>query len=98
MQTQESFSMGQFFKSRTGLVLLGFLALAAFYLLTEHTAHLFGVLPYALLLLCPLLHLFMHGGHGDHSGQSGHEGHTDHEQHNTQVSVRVQNPERDNNG
>jgi hypothetical protein len=24
-------------------------------------------LPYGLLLLCPLLHLF-HGGHGDHGG------------------------------
>ena len=59
-------------RSRTGLVLLGFLAIAAFFLLTEHTAHLFGVLPFLLLLLCPLMHLFMHGGHGsDHSGHGG---------------------------
>jgi hypothetical protein len=35
-------------------------------LVTEHTAHFFGILPYALLLLCPLLHLFMHSGHADH--------------------------------
>jgi hypothetical protein len=46
------------------MVLLAFLASAAFFLITEHTAHFFGVLPYALLLLCPLLHLFMHHGHG----------------------------------
>jgi hypothetical protein len=65
----------QFFKSRTGMVLLAFLAIAAFYLITEHTAHVFGVLPYALLLLCPFLHLFMHGGHGDRSNHEGHAGH-----------------------
>src|SRR3989304_4774013 len=70
MDTQRNFSVSRWLRSRTGLVLLGFLAIAAFFLLTEHTAHVFGVLPYALLLLCPLLHLFMHGGHGgraDHS-------------------------------
>ncbi len=50
--------------SRSGLVLLVFLGVAAFFLITEHTAHVFGVLPYLLLLLCPLMHLFMHGGHG----------------------------------
>lgn len=79
MQTQESFSTGQFFKSRTGMVLLVFLAIATFFLITEHTAHFFGLLPYALLLLCPLLHLFMHGGHGEHPSEQGdHAGHTGH--------------------
>lgn len=38
-----------------------------FFLLTEHRAHLFGVLPFLLILLCPLMHLFMHGGHGGHA-------------------------------
>ena len=41
-----------------------FLAIAAFYLFTEHRAHLFGALPFLLLLACPLMHLFMHHGHG----------------------------------
>lgn len=49
-----------------------FLGIGAFFLITEHTAHLFGVLPFALLLLCPLMHLFMHGGHGGHGGQDDH--------------------------
>lgn len=49
-------------------VLLAFLAIAAFYLFTEHRAHLFGALPFLLLLACPLLHLFMHRGHGAHGG------------------------------
>ena len=43
------------------------LAIGAFFLLTEHTAHLFGALPWLLLLACPLMHLFMHSGHG-HGG------------------------------
>ncbi len=46
--------------------LIGFLAVAGFFLWTEHKAHLLGVLPYLLLAACPLLHLFHHGGHGGH--------------------------------
>ena len=53
-------------KTRSGLVLCGFLLIAGFYLFTEHTAHVFGALPYLLLLACPLMHLFMHHGHGGH--------------------------------
>ena len=30
--------------------------------------------PYALLLLCPLLHLFMHGGHGGAPDQQNNDG------------------------
>ena len=53
-----------------GLVLLGFLVIAAFFLITEHRAHVLGALPWVLLLLCPVLHLLMHRGHGN-----GHAGH-----------------------
>src|SRR3546814_2689678 len=48
-----------------------FLALAVFYLGVEHRAHLAGTLrwlPLAILLLCPLMHVFMHKGHGGHGG------------------------------
>jgi hypothetical protein len=47
-------------------MLAGFLAIAAFFLLTEHRAHLLGILPFLLLLACPLMHLFHHAGHGGH--------------------------------
>ncbi len=57
------------FTSRSGLALLAFLAIAGFFLVTEHTAHVLGLLPYLLLLACPLIHLF-HGGHG-HGGRGG---------------------------
>ncbi|MBY0497547.1 MAG: DUF2933 domain-containing protein [Cyanobacteria bacterium] len=53
-----------------------FLAIAAFFLWEEHRAHVFGALPYLLLLLCPFVHLFMHRGHGHHS--AGHDAHTNH--------------------
>lgn len=59
-------SWGGIWRSRSGIALLVLLAVGAFYLLTEHRAHLFGVLPYLLLLACPLMHLFMHRGHGKH--------------------------------
>jgi hypothetical protein len=51
------------------LVLLAFLAIAAFFLIAEHRAHVLGALPYVLLLLCPILHLLMHGRHGSGQGR-----------------------------
>lgn len=61
-------------KSLAGLVLLGFLAVAGFFLVTEHTAHLLGALPFLLFLSCPLMHLFMHHGHGGHASHEEHGG------------------------
>lgn len=49
----------------------GFAALALLALAIEHRMHLSGLLgwlPYLILLACPLMHLFMHGGHG-HGGR-----------------------------
>ncbi len=57
-----------FWRSSVGIVCLGFLLIGGFFLLTEHTAHVFGVLPWLLILACPLMHLFMHHGHGQHGG------------------------------
>ena len=57
-------------------VFFGFLAVAGFFLFTEHRAHLMGALPFLLLALCPLMH-FLHGGHGEHGRGSG-PGHTGH--------------------
>jgi len=54
------------------LALIGFLIVAGFFLFTEHRAHLFGFLPFLLLLACPLLHL-LHEGHGDHEAGSGND-------------------------
>jgi hypothetical protein len=44
----------------------GAIAIMAFYLLSEHTAHVLGALPCLFILACPLMHFFMHGSHGGH--------------------------------
>jgi hypothetical protein len=55
-----------------GLALCGFVLIGACFLITEHAAHLAGVLPYLLLAACPLMHLFMHHGHHHHhDGDTG---------------------------
>ena len=54
------------FRWKWAIALAGFLIIAAFFLFSEHRAHFFGLLPF-LLLLCPFLHFFMHGGHGGKS-------------------------------
>jgi hypothetical protein len=82
MNPDQQTGLAGFLKSRTGLVLLGFLAIAGYFLITEHTAHLVGalplVLPFALplvlLLCCVLMMLFMHGGHGGQADE--HTGHS----------------------
>jgi hypothetical protein len=63
----------KFWRSKTGIACAGFLVIAAFFLVTEHTAHVLGALPWLLLAACPLMHLFMHHGGGahDHNARSG---------------------------
>ena len=63
-----------FWRSRYALGLLVFGAIAAYFLLIEHRAHFFGALPFLLLLACPLMHMFMHGGHEGHGGGHGDHG------------------------
>lgn len=58
------------FMTRHTAGVLMLMGIAAFYLLTEHRAHVMGLLPWALLALCPLMHLFMHRGH-----ESPHDSH-----------------------
>ncbi|MFH1814387.1 MAG: DUF2933 domain-containing protein [Pseudomonadota bacterium] len=62
-----------FWRSRHALGLIVFGAAAAYFLLTEHLAHVIGALPYLLLLACPLMHLFMHRGHGGHPHGGSHD-------------------------
>lgn len=53
------------------IVLYVSIGIIAYFLITEHQAHLAGFLPYSWLLLFVLIHLFMHGGHGGHGGSNG---------------------------
>lgn len=60
--------------SRTGIATIVAVSVLGFLVYEGHGAHLLGLLPYLLILACPLMHIFMHGGHGGH----GHH-HTDEE-------------------
>lgn len=57
--------------SRT--VFIAFAAIALLLIAYEHRVHVLGILPWLLILACPLMHLFMHHGHGGHGRHSGHD-------------------------
>ena len=42
------------------------LAAAVLWMLYRHNAHLVQLVPFLLVLACPLMHLFGHGRHGGH--------------------------------
>lgn len=69
-QNQPSTSAGKFWQSRTGVVLVVFLAVAGLLLTYEHRIHVFTGYGFliGLLALCFGMHFFMHGGHGGHGG------------------------------
>ena len=57
-----------FWRSRYSIGLIVFSSIALYFLLTEHRAHFFGVLPILLLFSCLFMHMFMHHGHSSHGG------------------------------
>lgn len=63
----------------------GFALIGSFFLWSEHRAHLLGFLPYALLLACPLMHVFMHRGdharHGNGRDEARYQRRDDHAHH-----------------
>lgn len=63
-----------FWRSKSGVAALLIIAVVGYFLLAEHAAHIFPFLPFLFLLLCPLMHLFMHGNHqhGGHASEGDH--------------------------
>ncbi|MCI3130832.1 DUF2933 domain-containing protein [Phenylobacterium aquaticum] len=62
---------GKSWTGTAGKIVIGVFVLALVALLfTEHRMHVLGWAPLLLLLLCPLLHMSMHGGHGGHGGNA----------------------------
>ena len=75
-QDHHNHSQRGFFASAANIALIGFLAIGGYFLVTEHRAHIVTAipyLPYLLILACPLMHIFMHGGHGGHGKHDGGE-------------------------
>ena len=61
-------------RTPTGVTVIGFALVAAFFVLREQWGHVLGFAPYLLLVACLLIHLFMHGGHGHHHGGAPRSG------------------------
>jgi putative copper export protein len=61
--TRRAFGFGH-----CGILLLGLLLVGgvSYLLLPEFRPQLDTALPFLLILLCPLMHLFIHHGHGKH--------------------------------
>ena len=50
--------------------LIGLLVIAGIWLTVDHGQHLAPYLPFAFLLGCLAMHLFMHAGHGSHGNHN----------------------------
>ena len=50
------------------------LAAAVAWLGVRHGAHMLEIAPFLIILACPLMHVFGHGGHG-HGGHGSRAGH-----------------------
>lgn len=66
----ENRSRGVWLGSGKGLILILLLASLVFLLLTGHSTQVITIVPYLLLLACPLLHMFMRRKHGKHDGSN----------------------------
>ena len=60
-----------FWFSPQGLAALGLISATVYFLLMEHRQHVFEFFPYLIFLLCPLMHVFMHGSHSKHGEHGG---------------------------
>jgi len=57
-------SVTKWYRTPFGLACLGLAVVAGYYLWEYHSQHVLAFLPFAIFLVCPLMHLFGHGGHG----------------------------------
>lgn len=58
-----------FWTTLPGFTVLLAIAYIGYWLLQNHSSHLVQWLPFSILLLCPLMHFFMHRGHGHSSSE-----------------------------
>jgi hypothetical protein len=63
----QQFTFTRVIRSTSGRVVLVGIVVAVAFLVVTHTEHVLAAIPYVLVVLCPLLHVFMHGGHDNHT-------------------------------
>lgn len=86
-----------YLRSPSALILLSILAIGVTFLWSIEAVSFDGLLsylPWFLVLACPLMHLFMHGGHG-HGGGSAAEATPDRAERNPDARVAPAPSERD---
>ncbi|MBK24573.1 MAG: hypothetical protein CME70_11315 [Halobacteriovorax sp.] len=69
------------------MVLVCVLAIG-YWVYTYHLEHALGFLPYGILLLCPLMHIFMHGNHGHGGHGHSHNENSDECDHKDEVKEK----------
>jgi DUF2933 family protein len=57
------FDFGRGWRRFVSIAMLSVFVFGLALLASQHLQHIVGVLPYVLLLACPLMHLFGHGHH-----------------------------------
>lgn len=65
-------------------IIVGILSFTVIYLIGYHGAHLAAFLPFAFLLGCAAMHLFMHRGHGKHGNHENSNVSQDRHEHSQQ--------------
>ena len=63
----------KWWQTNTGMLLVVFFTVGGYYLIKAHGAHIAENWFLLILLLCPLMHVFMHGGHGGHGKHRQHD-------------------------
>ncbi len=77
MTTNHQINVGNIFRSKLIWLVIGVIAVGAYFLIIKHKEHVLGLLPFLFILLCPLMHVFMHRHHGGHGGHGNMHGNSE---------------------
>lgn len=69
----------RYWNSLHGITTIFLVGAALYFIFVEHSDHILPYLPILIILLCPLMHIFMHKGHGGGHGHGEHK-HQDEEE------------------